>query len=234
MWIEMILPQKHVYLGERWPINFSRQEKLLFQVHYLIIHQVSFFLDVSTFGVAIWPGPSFWASCWIASCFRLHCICGRFIWGCSHCTGVSFSFCLLWLEPSFNLADTWIVIVCSSSWSVSSAASEYRHKLRQAQLHCRNETHTRISLPYFLCNLNKVVWEQDNMSSTIRFPSNQIEKRVARYVNFTHFARRTICQKRLLFNAWYYHHQYQPFAKSKSWEIFPNIQSQLSSLWTWD
>ena len=53
-------------------------------------------------------------------------------------------FCFLWLEPSFNLADTWIVIVCSSSWSVSSAASEYRHKLRQAQLHCRNETHTRI------------------------------------------------------------------------------------------
>ena len=90
-----------------------------------------------------------------------------------------------------------------------------------------------LKLAYFLCNLNKVVWEQDNMSSTIRFPSNQIEKRVARYVNFTHFARRTICQKRLLFNAWYYHHQHQPFAKSKSWEIFPKIQSQHSSLWTW-
>ena len=70
------------YLRECWAVDFARQQKFFFQMQDLLQNKSNnfwhlptskyfvIFLSLSlcfTFGVAIWPGPSFWASCCIAS-----------------------------------------------------------------------------------------------------------------------------------------------------------------------
>ena len=70
------------YLRECWAVDFARQQKFFFQMQDLLQNKRNdfwhlptsqyfvIFLSFSlcfTFGVAIWPGPSFWASCCIAS-----------------------------------------------------------------------------------------------------------------------------------------------------------------------
>ena len=65
-------------------------------------------------------------------------------------------------------------------------------------------------------------------SSSLKF--NLTEKCIAQYVNYTHFARRTICPKKreAISNAWYYHHQYHPFCKKKiRSNLLPNYESEL-------
>ena len=128
MWVEMILPQKTCL-----PVGTLTHR--LFQVRETpfpgaspftqpLLHRILYFQRFY-----LWCGDltraeflGFVLDCLLGS-VGLY-MCCRSIWDC---TGVSFLILMLsflWQEPCFSQADTWMVIVCSSSWSVSSAASE--------------------------------------------------------------------------------------------------------------